>query len=737
MSYRTRRHAVHAVVLPIAASLIAWGAPVTVSAQDESANAGRASPVVVTGTRSEQKAFDLPMSIDLIDKQRIAEGQLGINASEALVTVPGVVANNRQNYAQDLQISIRGFGSRSTFGVRGIRLYADGIPLTMPDGQGQAANIDLTTAKSIEVLRGPFSALYGNSSGGVISAFTEDGPPDFTVSPYGMYGSFETWKAGTKVGGTSGNVNYVFNVSRFETNGYRDWSAAQRDMMNGKLTVTPDDIQKFTLVVNYLNQPDTQDPLGLTAAQVAQNPRQAGTVTGSLTAADYNVRKSVDNAQVGGVYERKLTDRDDVRGLVYLGDRQVTQYLGVTPGTQNPITAPRSGGGVVDLDRTFWGVDLRWTHRTSLAARPLSFTVGTNYDRQNERRTGYNNYLGPPGSPSAIGVQGDLRRNEDNTVFNFDQYAQAEWLVSDRWVLSGGLRYSNVKFRSTDYYIVPGSNPDDTGSRDFDQLSPVAAALYRITPTVHAYASFGRGFETPTFAELAYQTLSAVGAGLNTTIQANRTRNYEVGVKALMGRDTRLNAAIFRVNADNEITVQQNQGGRSVFQNAGPTTRTGFELAADARFRGGFFAYGAATYIDATFDSPFTTCGPTPPCNLTTNQLPVAAGNAIPGIPAYTLYGETGWRALWMETAIEARRSDRVFVNDTNSEFAQAYNVYNWRISFRQDVGKVRFTEFFRVDNLLDTAYVGSVIVNGANGRYYEPSPGRAYYVGVSAAITF
>lgn len=321
MNHRTRRKAAHAVASPIAASLIAWGLPGAASAQDEPADAGRASPVVVTGTRSEQKAFDLPMSIDLIGKERISDGQLGVNASEALMTVPGVVANNRQNYAQDLQISIRGFGSRSTFGVRGIRLYADGIPLTMPDGQGQAANIDLTTAKSIEVLRGPFSALYGNSSGGVISAFTEDGPADFTVSPYGMYGSFDTWKAGTKVGGTSGNVNYVFNVSRFDTNGYRDWSAAQRDMMNGKLTVTPDDIQKFTLVVNYLNQPDTQDPLGLTAAQVAQNPRQAGTVTGNLTAADYKVRKSIDNAQVGGVYERKLTDSDDIRGMVYLGDR--------------------------------------------------------------------------------------------------------------------------------------------------------------------------------------------------------------------------------------------------------------------------------------------------------------------------------------------------------------------------------------------------------------------------------
>ena len=514
----------------------------------------------------------------------------------------------------------------------------------MPDGQGQASNIDLATAKSIEVLRGPFSSLYGNSSGGVINVFTEDGPEQFTVSPYGMYGSFDTWKAGTKVGGTSGNVNYVFNVSRFGTNGYRDWSAAQRDVMNGKLTVTPDDIQKFTLVVNYLNQPDTQDPLGLTAAQVAQNPRQVGSVTATQTAQDYGVRKSIDNAQVGGVYERKLSDRDVIRALMYMGDRQVVQYLGLTPGAQIPAS---SGGGVIDLDRQFWGIDLRWTHNMTLGAKPFSLTLGTNYDRQNERRQGYNNYFGAPGNPSAIGVVGDLRRNEDNTVFNFDQYAQAEWIVSDRWILSGGVRNSNVKFRSTDYYVT-GANPDDSGNRDFSQFSPVAAALFKLTPTFHVYASYGKGFETPTFAELSYTTTTAAGGGLNSTIQANRTRNYELGAKALLGNDTRLNAAVFRITSDNEITVQLNQGGRSVFQNAGPTTRTGFELAADTRISGGFYGYGAATYIDATFDSAFTTCPAAPPCTAG-NQVPVAAGNAIPGIPAYTLYGELGWRATMDE----------------------------------------------------------------------------------------
>lgn len=688
----------------------------------------RSVPVVVTGTRTEQRSFDLPMSIDLVDKARISEGQMGVNASEALQIVPGVVANNRNNYAQDLQISIRGFGARSTFGVRGLRLYADGIPLTMPDGQGQAANIDLGTARSIEVLRGPFSSLYGNSSGGVISVFTENGPDGLVITPNFGAGSFDTTKAGIKVGGTSGNVNYLINSTRFDSNGYRDYSAVTRDTVNAKLLITPDELTRITLVANYLMQPDTQDPLGLTRAQYESNPRQVGTVTGTQTARDFGVRKSIDNTQMGLVYERQV-GQDLFRALVYAGDRQVQQYLGLTIGAQS---APRSGGGVVDLDRQFRGLDVRYTHRNQLGSVPLSVTFGVNADEQNERRKGWENFVG-----TTLGIQGSLRRDEGNRVYNLDQYIQGEFSFTERLLVSAGLRNSQVNFKSSDYFITAG-NPDDSGALKFSALTPVAGLLYRISPLLHAYASYGKGFETPTFAELAYRTTDVSGAGINTDLKPNRTENVEAGVKALVLEDTRLNLALFQSRGDNEITVLSNTGGRSVFQNAGPTTRRGVELMLDSRFTGGFYGLAAATYLEATFDRDFTTCAQTL-CPGSNPRVPVAAGNKIPGVPAFTIYGELGWRnpGRGLAIAMEARGASKVYVNDRNSEFATSYELMAVRASWSQEFGRVRFTEFVRVDNVFDRRYVGSVIVNETSGRFYEPGAGRSVFAGVSAAISF
>jgi iron complex outermembrane receptor protein len=690
------------------------------------------SPVVVSGTRVQQSSFDLPMSIDVIPKERIRDAQLGVNASEALVTVPGVIANNRQNYAQDLQISIRGFGSRSTFGVRGVRLYADGIPLTMPDGQGQAANFDLMTASSIEVLRGPFSSLYGNSSGGVISIFTEDGPQRFTLMPSFAVGSYGTTRYGLKFGGTTGGVNYLFNVVRFDTDGYRDWSAATRITANGKLTVNPDEFSKFTLVLNTLTQPETQDPQGLTAAQVEQDPRQVGVVSATplRTSRDYGVRKSIDNGQIGTVYERQLTSQDTIRALLYVGDRQVTQYLGLTPGAQ---VAQSSGGGVIDLDRQFMGVDARWTRRAQALDRPLLFTMGLNYDRQEERRRGFNNFFGPSGNPSALGVRGALRRDETNTVFNFDQYVQAEWELAKQWVVSGGLRNSQVKFQSQDYFVA-GTNPNDSGSVSYSNVSPVAGVVFKATPLVNLYANAGKGFETPTFAELAYQSGAT---GLNLALQPNRTTNAEIGAKAYVGQDTRVNAALFQSNGDNEITVLTNTGGRAVFQNAGKSTRRGFELLVDSRLPMGLYALGTATWIDATFDSSFLACEQTL-CPGTNPPQLVQAGSRIPGIPKVALYAELGWRWQALNVAVEGRHSDKVFVNDRNTESAASYQVVNLRASWTWPINnRMSVTTFGRVDNLADERFVGSVIVNDTNRRFYEPAPGRNYLAGVNATLMF
>lgn len=677
------------------------------------------NPVVVTATRVDQKSFDVPGSIDAIDIRTIQDGQPRVNLSEPLARVPGVVVQNRQNYAQDLQISSRGFGGRSTFGVRGIRLIADDIPATMPDGQGQAATFNLDSAKRIEVLRGPFSALYGNSSGGVIQIFTEDGSERPTLTGDFLAGSFDTTKYGLKFGGTAGGFNYIVSGSRFDTNGYRDHSAATRDHFNAKLKYDISARSRLSLVLNSLRQPQTQDPLGLTRTDFENNPTQAP------TAKTFNTRKSLENDQVGLVYEQKLRDNDSFKIVGYTGTRQIVQFLAIPTGPQNAAT---HSGGVVDLDREFSGIDARYTFKTAVAGQLFTLTGGFDYDTMKERRKGFKNVIG-----TQLGVVGDLKRDEDNTVANFDQYLQGEWLPNDDWRAVAGVRHSEVKFESEDFFIVPATaNRDDSGSKKYSNISPVIGVIYSFTPKLNLYGNYGQGFETPTFAELAYRPDGS--SGFNFELKPSKSRNFEVGLKSSIAEKTRLNVALFQIDTRDEIVPATNLGGRTTFQNATKTSRNGIEVGMETSFGKGFTALLSYAHLNAKFDETFTYT--TTLAGVTTPTV-VNAGNKIPGVPSDTLYAELVWRGQGMSAALEARYSGKVFVDDVNSDNASSYTVVNMRIGFDQKFGGFKLKEFLRVDNTFDKGYAGSVIVNEGNKRFFEAAPERNYTVGVTVSYVF
>ncbi|SCY11910.1 iron complex outermembrane recepter protein [Nitrosospira sp. Nl5] len=689
------------------------------------------NPVVVTGTRVEQSSFSLPMSIDVVEAADIQEGRPRVNLSESLVRVPGLVIQNRQNYAQDLQVSSRGFGARSTFGIRGIRLIVDDIPATMPDGQGQAANINLGSTKRIEVLRGPFSAIYGNASGGVIQAFTEDGPPGTVLSGTLLGGSYGTIRGemtlggtlggtagpgGAGIGGTPGPFNYVVDISRFETQGFREHSAATRYQSSAKLTYRFNQDATLTLVTNHLHQGDTLDPLGLTRVQASADPSQA-----DERATTFNTRKSIDNSQGGLVYEHRFSAANTVKLIGYMGTREILQFLAVPRGAQTSAT---SSGGVVDLDREFGGLGLRWTYRSS-GPRPLTVTSGIDYDGSRERRKGFENFVG-----TALGVRGGLRRNENNTVTSFAQYVQTEWEFSPAWALSAGLRHTEVNFRSEDFFIRAG-NANDSGSITYRNVNPVMGLLYKATPALNLYISTGSGFETPTFSELGYKPDGT--AGLNFALKPSKSLNVEAGIKWLPANNTRVNLALFESRVTGEIVPATSSGGRTTFQNASDTRRRGVELSVYSRFRSDLSTYLSYAYLDATFQDAFSSN------RGTAAAVTVAAGNFLPGVPRNTAYGELVWRRglPGFSAAVEAIYRDKIFANDTNTEAARHYAIANIRLSYSHQVKAWKFTEFVRVDNLTDTKYIGSVIVNEGNSRFYEPAPGRNYMVGVSASYTF
>ena len=677
-------------------------------------------PVVVTATRTEALAFDVPASINRIGANEVRDGHAQINISESLGSVPGLLARDRQNYAQDVQISVRGFGARSTFGIRGVRLYVDGIPATLPDGQGQITNVELGSVGRIEVLRGPFSALYGNSSGGVIQVFTDEGsgPPSYSVGA--AAGSDGVLRCGAQASGASGNgFGYNVSASRFRTDGYRDHSAAERTLGNAKLTLHPDGDTKFTLLANSLALPEAQDPLGLTRAQFDANPRGV-----DPSALAFNTRKSVNQTQFGGVLERRLDAANAVQVLAYAGHRGTEQFQSIPMSTQG---GPLNPGGVILLGRNYEGIDLRWTLKTRVLDAPFSLVSGIAYDALAERRQGYQNFIG-----TTLGVQGALRRNEVNDVASFDQYLQAAWQITPQWTLNAGLRHSRVSFVSGDAYIV-GTNPDDSGRAAYTATLPVLGVMFALSSDVHLYATAGRGFETPTLNELAYR--SSGGSGLNFGLQAARSTSVEAGVKTRLGVWGELTAAVFRTDTDDEIVTQTNVGGRSTFQNAGATRRTGLELGWSASYFEHLRAQLAATLLNATYRDAFLTCTATP---CAAANVPIPAGNRIPGIARGSLFAALNWAPpTGLRGGIEARYLSSVYVNDANSDAAARYAIASANVGYVLNLGSWELGGFVRGDNLFGRRYAGSVIVNEGNSRFFEPAPGRTWLASASATFRF
>ncbi|WP_347260363.1 TonB-dependent receptor [Rudaea sp.] len=686
------------------------------AAADSGSGPGQVLPdIVVTATRGERPAFEVPGAIDAV---RVDGGaSLGVNPSEFLQGIPGLLTRDRQNYAQDEQISIRGFGARSTFGVRGVRLYVDGIPATMPDGQGQVSNFPLGSAARIEVLRGPFSALYGNSSGGVIQIFSADGGerPELRFDAAG--GSYGTLRLGANARGREGNVDYNVDLSQFHTDGYRGHGYAERTNANAKFTVDFGEGRKLTLLANAVALPNADDPLGLTRAQFETDPRQP--VAG---AAQFDTRKSVHQQQGGAIWEQPLGDAQRLRVLGYAGHRNVEQFQAIPVATQKATTSP---GGVIDLDGDYGGGDLRWSYKSTIADRPFDLSVGVSYDRQNQHRLGYNNYLG-----STLGVKGALRRDEQNLVSNFDEYVQATWSFGERWLASIGARHSQVKFSADDHYVVKG-NPDDSGRADYAATTPVAGLLYRAGEHWHLYASYGKGFETPTFNELGYRPDGS--AGINFGLVPARSRNGEVGSKWRFANGGEFDAALFQANTRNEIAVANSSGGRTAYQNVDRARRRGAEFKLDLPLAAGWRAQLAYTWLDAEFLSPFLTCPAASTC--TTPNTPVAAGARIPGVPRSNLYAALRWgEARGWNATIAANAASATPVNDLNTQYAPGYATLGIGAGYAFETRAAKISMFLRLDNLFDRNYAGSVIVNESNGRYFEPAPGRNVFAGLHVA---
>lgn len=664
------------------------------------------------------RPFDVPAALAVVRVAPSESGRPGVSITETLVGVPGILARDRQNFAQDVQMSIRGFGARATFGVRGIRLYVDGIPATMPDGQGQISHPSLDSADRIAVLRGPFSVLYGNAAGGVVQSWSAEGTPTPVTTLAVNAGSDGAVRYAMDTRGTTGRLDYNISGSDFRSDGYRRHSRVHRESGNARFGIDMGSAGKLVIVANHLDQPLAEDPLGLTRAQADAGPRQAPAV-----AIQYDTRKSIRQEQLGVIHELQLGGHDRLRVMAYQGRRNILQYQSIPVASQrNPL----SSGGVVALDSRYDGIDARWTHSGDIAGRSYQFVLGFSADEQIQRRRGYENFIG-----SVLGVRGALRRDEDDDVGDTASYAQWHWRVADRWSLLLGVRHEAIRFHASDRYVA-AANPDDSGRVEYTATTPVAGLEFRPRDNLRLYASFGKGFETPSFNELGYRSDGLPGLAWN--LRPALSDNVELGMKWRGDSGLAIETAAFRSDTRDELAVATNENGRSTYRNVGATRRQGIELSVAGPVVHGWQVSSGFTLLQARFRTPFLACATTPCSSANTA---ITAGTRMPGVPErYASIrlqhgGESGWRE-----GIDLGAVGSITVDDRASQRAGGYALVGIDTGYAfVFAGDRRLLVTARVDNLADRRYIGSVIVNDANGRYFEPGPGRSFMLGLRITL--
>ena len=671
-------------------------------AQDTAAT--RLAPVIVeVGRGTRGSPLDLPFAVSVETPDSARPGQRHLSLDETLWLIPGLSVSNRNNPSQDPRISIRGFGARSAFGVRGIRVLRDGLPLTLPDGQTPIDYLDLESVGRVEVMRGSASSLYGNAGGGVVDIRTSDPLPVPVSGEVRLWtGAFGTRRIVAKSGGTSGGFSYQGNVARTQSDGYRDYS--RQRMTNGFARLSLDaDGGSYALEWLGLNTPLAQNPGSLTRAQFEADPRMADPLSIRKAA-----RKEVTQSQLGLTARRSGT-RGEVEASAYAGTRVLS----------NPLTF-----GIVDVGRATSGGNVRATLPFSLLGMGHRLTAGTELQLQNDLRLNYTNCnnIPPPIVPTATcpdpaSERGSVTLDQREIISSIGSYVRDEIELGDRFTLTGAARADAVRFEVRDR-LINATNPDDSGHRLLSAASPMVGLLARVSPFASAYANISSAFETPTATELGNQPSGA--AGINRELRPQRSTTYEVGLKGVRTTGWQYNAAVFATGVQDELIPYDipGGGGRRYFRNAGRTSRRGVELGtgltAGALDLGGAYTYANYRFVDFTVDTAHY------------------AGNHIPGIPGQAFQASAAVRSFLGTLVTEATLADRMFVNDANSESAPGYAIVNARLVIVASMGPSAAEVTLGAQNIFNRRYVSSVNVNAAGGKFYEPGSQRSIYVGVS-----
>lgn len=638
--------------------------------------------IVVSATSNAQSWLQSPASVDISWPEQTG---LLFDSAQLLNGIAGVQADSRANFAQDTRLSIRGFGSRSPFGIRGIYLQQDGIPLSAPDGQGQLASVLLDNVQSLEVLRGPLAVLYGNGAGAVISLTSRQ----YSQSELTTRAAFSEQHRQQQL--SLALVDDIQSLQlaakQFKTDGYRPHSQAEKKQLQLSWVRQLSDSMQLNLRYDWAYDPELQDPLSLSPEQWRDNPRQ------TIAAASlFDTEKTVKQRQISaslsntGAYPFQLA--------LWQGQRDISQRLAF------PGSAITSAGGEVLLNRQYHGI--KGQYQLALHEK-ISATVGASATQTEDRRFGFIN---------DFGQRGDLRRDENNQASNLDGFIRLNYQANANVNWHGGWRYTDLAYQITDYFIA-GDNPDDSGSRNYYQQAFALGVNWQLTQQLAWFASAGKGFETPTLAELAY---SPADGGINLQLAASTNQQWETGLK-WQSNQQRASISLFNIVTDNEIVSINSDGGRTSFANASNTTRLGLELQWHYRLNEHWRSELSGHILQARFDDA------------------QRKGNTLPGVASSELQWQWHYQphlAVPLQLSLQSHYRSKVYTDDENSVAAPAALRFNINIHSQQQIQHWQLRQWLSLSNLTNKQYVGAVVVNQANGRAFEPAAGREFAAGVS-----
>jgi iron complex outermembrane recepter protein len=664
--------------------------------------------IEVSVTRTPEPLARVPYAVGVLDRQDIQRAQPTLGLDEALNNLPGVVVSNRYNFSLDQRISIRGFGARSNFGVRGIKILLDGIPQTLPDGQSQLTNVEFADIGRAEVLRGASSSLYGNASGGVVSLQSEPA----AAAPFatrvrvqagdgkregdGFY-KVQSWSSGR-----AGNASGTLSLSRFKADGFRQNSAAEIRQLNADLDYVFSGTMIGTVRFSAAVDPEAENPGALTRTELLLNPDSA---------AANNLRRGAD---------KDVTQQQLALGLRHV-DSQGNEYgvsvFGLLRDLKNPLAAPPPGpfiptaGTYVAIDRVVGGARLSGSRHLGAAPTAPRITAGADVQRMRDDRQNFVSNAGAPTDSVLI--------DQREVITEFGPFAQAQWSPREELLLNAGARYDWVRFNVTDHHLSDGV--DNSGARTNAALSGNVGASWSFGDRFVPYVNVSTSFETPTTTELVNQPNSA--GGFNTELTPQRAVNYEVGARGQPIPAVEYSVALFLGRIKDAIVQQQEVGGRAFFVNAGKTHNDGAEVGLSVTPVAGLRLSGAYTYAHYRFAEYVDASGTS------------LAGNRLPGVPDhFWRFGIRSTLPYGFYADADHTLSSSLAADDLNTPALVAdgwgAGVTNLRLGWDGDAGELNLAPFIGINNLWDRQYVSSVTINGAGGRVFEPAPRRVIYVG-------